>query len=94
MAKVALVVGYGTDSTPVDYWLMKNSWGDQGYIKIANNGDGESSLVGHREVSWKFQGSFRKLQGSFREVTRFQGSFREASGKAGKSCLGGGMGQV
>merc|ERR1712066_1146436 len=37
----ALVVGYGTEiikNKPVDYWLVKNSygtrWGDNGYLKI------------------------------------------------------------
>ena len=40
-----LAVGYGTDATAGDYWLVKNSWnttwGDQGYIKLAIvDGDG------------------------------------------------------
>lgn len=34
-----LLLGYGTDATDGDYWLVKNSWGtgwgtDQGYIKL------------------------------------------------------------
>lgn len=40
-----LAVGYGTTDEGVNYYLVKNSWGtswgDDGFIKIANNGDGD-----------------------------------------------------
>jgi len=40
---VMTIVGYGTESG-LDYYLVRNdwgsSWGEDGYIKIARNGDG------------------------------------------------------
>ena len=41
-----LVVGFGNDAaTGLDYWLVKNSWnttwGDQGYIKLAAQAEGQ-----------------------------------------------------
>lgn len=48
-------VGYGTDeATGLDYYLVRNSWGkgwgDNGYVKIARNGDGYG-ICGIQEIS-------------------------------------------
>ena len=48
-------VGYGYDEeTGLDYYLVRNSWGaswgDQGYIKMARNGDG-FGVCGIQEIS-------------------------------------------
>jgi len=48
-------VGYGTDEeSGLDYYLVRNSWGagwgDNGYIKIARNGDGYG-MCGIQEIS-------------------------------------------
>ena len=48
-------VGYGHDeATDLDYYLVRNSWGaawgDQGYFKVARNGDGYG-MCGIQEIS-------------------------------------------
>jgi len=47
-------VGYGTDESGQDYYLVRNSWGkgwgDEGYAKIGRNGDGYG-ICGIQEIS-------------------------------------------
>ena len=44
-----IVVGYGSDPSLGDYWIVRNSWnvgwGDQGYIKMARNKNNLCSLA-------------------------------------------------
>jgi C1A family cysteine protease len=50
-----VAVGYGSDAeTGLDYYLVRNSWGkawgDNGYVKIAREGDGYG-VCGIQEIS-------------------------------------------
>jgi len=57
-----LVVGYGTDSTTnQDFWIMKNSWGsswgDQGYMRLVQSGDGPGQCGIQNDATWATVGS-------------------------------------
>jgi len=52
-----LVVGYGNDATTgQDYWIMKNSWGsswgDQGYMRLVQNGNGPGQCGIQNDATW------------------------------------------
>ena len=52
LLSAVVVVGYGTDATLGDYWIVRNTWGatwgDAGHIKMKRN----VNLCGIREYAY------------------------------------------
>lgn len=49
LSHAMLAIGYGTDDKGVDYWLMKNSWGetwgDHGYVRMPRNANNTCGIA-------------------------------------------------
>lgn len=50
LTHAVVIVGYGTTTDGVDYWLLKNSWnvtwGEEGYMRILRNSGIQGGLCG------------------------------------------------
>ena len=45
-----LIIGYGTDASGVDYWLLKNSWGygwgEKGFFRLLRTNKNDAGISG------------------------------------------------
>jgi hypothetical protein len=50
---VVTAIGYGTTEDGTKYWLVKNSWGESGYMRIQREVDTPEGLCGFaKEASY------------------------------------------